>query len=83
MITTRSHFFCSAFCNSSATYFAGIAYVMPLGAVIAGEASPRLHGADTVVYRLEGGTVQDLFVATWGYQWARARGLGREFDLSS
>ena len=36
-----------------------------------------------VIYRLEGGTVQDLFVATWGYEWARARGLGRPFDLSA
>jgi ornithine cyclodeaminase/alanine dehydrogenase-like protein (mu-crystallin family) len=55
---------------------------IPLGAVIAQEVSPRLHPNDTVVYRLEGGTVQDLFVATWGYQWARARDMGQPFDLS-
>jgi hypothetical protein len=36
-----------------------------------------------VIYQLEGGTVQDLFVATWGYEWAIARGLGRQFDLSA
>lgn len=56
---------------------------IPLGAVIAGEANPRLHPDDTVIYRLEGGTVQDLFIATWGYSWATARGLGRPFDLSA
>ena len=56
---------------------------MPLGAVIAGEANPRLHPSDTVTYRLEGGTVQDLFVATWGYTWATSRGLGQSFDLSA
>jgi ornithine cyclodeaminase/alanine dehydrogenase-like protein (mu-crystallin family) len=55
---------------------------LPLGAVIAREANPRLHPTDTVLYRLEGGTVQDLFVATWGYTWARARGAGQAFDLS-
>jgi alanine dehydrogenase len=54
---------------------------IPLGAVIAGEVRPRLHADDTLVYRLEGGTVQDLFVATWGYSWATARGLGQPFDL--
>ena len=54
---------------------------MPLGAVIVGEANPRLHPDDTVIYRLEGGTVQDLFVATWGYRWAVERGLGSPFDL--
>jgi ornithine cyclodeaminase/alanine dehydrogenase-like protein (mu-crystallin family) len=54
---------------------------IPLGAVIAREANPRLHPDDTVIYRLEGGTVQDLFVATWGYTWATARGLGLAFDL--
>jgi ornithine cyclodeaminase/alanine dehydrogenase-like protein (mu-crystallin family) len=55
---------------------------IPLGAVIAQEVNPRLHPDDRVVYRLEGGTVQDLIVATWGYQWARGRGLGQPFDLS-
>jgi ornithine cyclodeaminase/alanine dehydrogenase-like protein (mu-crystallin family) len=54
---------------------------IPLGAVIAQEANPRLHPDDTVIYRLEGGTVQDLFVATWGYTWATRRGLGQAFEL--
>lgn len=54
---------------------------MSLGAVIAGEVQPRLHADDTVVYRLEGGTVQDLFVATWGYNWAKSSGRGQLFDL--
>jgi ornithine cyclodeaminase/alanine dehydrogenase-like protein (mu-crystallin family) len=56
--------------------------IIPLGAVIAREVSPRLHEEDTLIYRLEGGTVQDLFVATWGYTWATARGLGQIFELS-
>ena len=55
---------------------------IPLGAIIAGEVAPRLHAEEKVIYRLEGGTVQDLFVATWGFEWARARGLGQLFDLS-
>jgi len=56
--------------------------LVPLGAVIAKEVNPRLHPQDSVIYRLEGGTVQDLFVATWGYSWATSRRLGQPFDLS-
>ena len=56
---------------------------IPLGAVIAGEVNPRLSADDRVIYRLEGGTVQDLFVATWGYNWATQRGRGLPFDLAS
>jgi alanine dehydrogenase len=55
---------------------------MPLGAVILDGALPRRSADETVIYRLEGGTVQDLFVATWGYTWARNQGLGQPFDLS-
>jgi ornithine cyclodeaminase/alanine dehydrogenase-like protein (mu-crystallin family) len=54
---------------------------VPLGAVIASEVKPRLHADDTVVYRLEGGTVQDLFVATWGYVWGTSHDRGQPFDL--
>ncbi len=54
----------------------------PLGEVIAGGAQPRQAPEDRLIYRLEGGTVQDLFVATWGYNWARDQGLGEAFDLS-
>jgi ornithine cyclodeaminase/alanine dehydrogenase-like protein (mu-crystallin family) len=54
----------------------------PLGAVIVDGTDPRRSTDDQVIYQLEGGTVQDLFVATWGYEWATARGLGRPFDLS-
>jgi alanine dehydrogenase len=57
--------------------------LIPLGSIITQEVSARLHPEDTVIYRLEGGTVQDLFVATWGYNWATARGLGQPFDLSA
>lgn len=56
--------------------------VTALGAVITSGANPRRAPGETVIYHLEGGTVQDLFVATWGYEWARARGLGKSFDLS-
>jgi ornithine cyclodeaminase/alanine dehydrogenase-like protein (mu-crystallin family) len=54
----------------------------PLGAVLVDATNPRRSSGDQVIYQLEGGTVQDLFVATWGYEWATARGLGRPFDLS-
>ena len=57
--------------------------VTALGAVIAKSANPRRAAQDTVIYHLEGGTVQDLFLATWGYEWAKARGLGMPFDLSA
>ncbi len=56
--------------------------VLDLGAVIAG-ANPRKSDGDTVIYHLEGGTAQDLYVATWGYEWALERGLGKPFDLSA
>jgi len=55
--------------------------VTELGEVIAG-ANPRRTPDDNVVFHLEGGTAHDLFVATWGYEWAKARELGRPFDLS-
>jgi hypothetical protein len=51
--------------------------------VIAGRAQPRGLQEDRVIYALEGGTAQDLFVASWGYEWARARGFGQSFDLSA
>jgi alanine dehydrogenase len=57
--------------------------VISLGAVIAGDNHPRRGAEDRVVFHLEGGTVQDLFIATWGYRWALERGLGRPFDLSA
>ena len=46
--------------------------VTELGEVIAG-ANPRRTSEDNVVFHLEGGTAHDLFVATWGYEWAKAR----------
>jgi ornithine cyclodeaminase/alanine dehydrogenase-like protein (mu-crystallin family) len=57
--------------------------VTEVGAVIERGVDPRRSADDTVIYHLEGGTVQDLFLATWGYEWARSRGLGRPFDLSA
>jgi alanine dehydrogenase len=58
-------------------------HVTPLAAVIVEGANPRRSTSDMVIYHLEGGTAQDLFVATWGYHWARERGLGLPFDLSA
>ncbi len=54
-----------------------------LGNVILKGTNPRRKTDDTVLYHLEGGTAQDLFVATWGYEWAKARGAGIRFDLSA
>jgi alanine dehydrogenase len=56
---------------------------LPLGAVIVDNARPRRSDDERLIYRLEGGTVQDLFVATWGYNWARANKLGQFFNLSA
>lgn len=53
------------------------------GPVVAGNAEPRRNPSDRVLYELTGGNFHDLFVATWGYEWARARGLGHAFDLSA
>jgi ornithine cyclodeaminase/alanine dehydrogenase-like protein (mu-crystallin family) len=61
----------------------GASDVTPLGQVIQDGADPRRTPQDTVIYHLEGGTVQDLYIATWGYTWAKARGLGKPFDLSA
>jgi ornithine cyclodeaminase/alanine dehydrogenase-like protein (mu-crystallin family) len=53
----------------------------PLGALMTADAPVRATPTEQVIYQLEGGTVQDLFVAQWGYEWAVARGLGQPFDL--
>jgi ornithine cyclodeaminase/alanine dehydrogenase-like protein (mu-crystallin family) len=55
--------------------------VTELGAVIVDGADPRRTPDDSVVFHLEGGTAHDLFVATWGYEWAIERGLGTTFDF--
>jgi alanine dehydrogenase len=57
--------------------------VVALGEVILEGVDPRQSPQDTVIYHLEGGTMQDLFVASFGYAWAQGRGLGKPFDLSS
>ena len=54
-----------------------------LGAVVTGKANPRREPSDRVLYELTGGNFHDLFIATWGYEWARAKGLGYKFDLRS
>jgi ornithine cyclodeaminase/alanine dehydrogenase-like protein (mu-crystallin family) len=59
------------------------ANAMALGAIVVDGMKPRKDPKQSLIYRLEGGTVQDLFVATWGYHWALERGLGKQFDLSS
>ncbi len=58
-------------------------HALALGAVIVERLSVRRSPSDTVIYHLEGGTVQDLFVAHHAFRWARARNLGLSFDLSS
>jgi alanine dehydrogenase len=57
--------------------------VTPLGSVILDGANPRRSPDETVIYHLEGGTAQDLFIAGWGYDWATSRGIGKPFDLSA
>jgi ornithine cyclodeaminase/alanine dehydrogenase-like protein (mu-crystallin family) len=52
-----------------------------LGSVLTGKANPRRSPSDRVLYELTGGNFHDLFVATWGYEWARSQGLGHSFDL--
>jgi len=53
-----------------------------LGAVITKGANPRRSASDRALYELGGGNFHDLFVATWGYEWARSKGLGKPFDLT-
>ena len=56
--------------------------VTELGPIMEGKADPRQSPDDRVIYDLTGGNVHDLFVATWGYEWAVARGLGQTFTLT-
>lgn len=62
---------------------AGVDAPADLGALIVTGTNPRRTPNETVIYHLEGGTAHDLFIASWGYDWATARGLGRPFDLAS
>lgn len=61
----------------------GPEHVTELGAVLVKGADPRRSPQDTVLYELTGGNFHDLLVATWGYEWARSKGLGAPFDLSA
>ena len=54
-----------------------------LAAVVVDGVKPRQSDSDNVVYQLTGGSFHDLFIATWGYEWATSRGLGVPFDLRS
>jgi alanine dehydrogenase len=56
-------------------------HMTDLGSVIVDKVDPRRSPQETVLYQLEGGNVHDLYVATWGYNWARERGLGQPFEL--
>lgn len=56
--------------------------VTELGPIMAGAANPRRSPEDRVIYDLTGGNVHDLFVATWGYEWAVSKGLGQTFTLT-
>ncbi len=57
--------------------------VTELGSVIVDGVNPRTSSEQAAIYQLEGGTAHDLFVAIWGYHWAKERGLGHPFDLSA
>lgn len=57
--------------------------VTELGPILLDGADPRRSPNDVVLYEMANIYVHDLFVATWGYEWARDRGLGYEFDLNS
>jgi ornithine cyclodeaminase/alanine dehydrogenase len=57
--------------------------VLDLAAVVVDKAAARRAPSDRVLYELTGGSFHDLFIATWGYEWARSQGLGVSFDLSS
>ena len=56
--------------------------VTELGAVIVNKEEPRKSEGENIVFHLEGGTGHDLFIATWGYEWARAKGYGTPFNLA-
>ena len=56
--------------------------VTELGPIMDGVADPRQSPDDRVIYDLTGGNVHDLFVATWGYEWAVSQGLGSTFALT-
>ena len=57
--------------------------VTSLGAVISGHSRSRTSNQGQVLYHLEGGSASDLFIASWAYDWAKAQGVGRHFDLSA
>jgi ornithine cyclodeaminase/alanine dehydrogenase-like protein (mu-crystallin family) len=57
--------------------------VTELASVVLHAANPRRQASDNVLYELTGGSFHDLFIAAWGYDWARTQGLGQPFDLSS
>lgn len=57
--------------------------VLELASVVVEETQARRQASDRVLYELTGGSFHDLFIATWGYEWARSQGLGASFDLSS
>jgi ornithine cyclodeaminase/alanine dehydrogenase-like protein (mu-crystallin family) len=57
--------------------------LITLGSVIQDGVNPRREPDDIVLYELENTYVHDLFIAAWGYEWAKPRGLGKAFDLSA
>ena len=57
--------------------------VLELASVLVDKAPARKTESDQVLYELTGGSFHDLFIATWGYEWARSQGRGAPFDLSS
>jgi ornithine cyclodeaminase/alanine dehydrogenase-like protein (mu-crystallin family) len=57
--------------------------VIELASVVQGKVDPRAQASAAVLYELTGGSFHDLYIASWGYEWAKSQGLGRAFDLSS
>jgi ornithine cyclodeaminase/alanine dehydrogenase-like protein (mu-crystallin family) len=57
--------------------------VTELASVVLGKVAARGQDSDTVLYELTGGSFHDLYIASWGYEWARSQGLGASFDLSA
>ena len=55
--------------------------ILTLGAIVAQGKDPRRSPDETLLYYLEGASAADLYIASWAYDWARAKGLGLKFDL--
>lgn len=55
---------------------------MELAAILRGEVKAREQTEDVVLYSIAAPYAWDAPVMRWAYEWARARGVGTEFNLS-